>query len=304
MYQELIKILGNQNVYLNEPLKKHSTFRIGGNADIFVTPVNVEQISMLFDFINKKSVPFIVIGNGSNILFSDKGFRGIVVKLGSEFTELSHSEAKEGIIIKASAGTLLSRLANYALELSLTGLEFASGIPGSVGGAILMNAGAYGGEISQVLVRSEYYSFDSKEIVTKSYEKHDFGYRHSSYENDGGIILSGEFLLKKGDKNEIQSTMRELNACRAEKQPVGIPSAGSTFKRPEGYFAGKLIEDAGLKGFRIGDAMVSDKHCGFVVNVGNATCDDVINVIKYVQETVLKENNVFLETEVKIIGEL
>ena len=303
MYKMLIEILGEKNVYLNEPLKKHSTFRIGGNADCLVTPNTNSQLVNLFKFINAKNIPYIVIGNGSNLLFSDNGFRGIVVKIGNEMSEITHYDYEDGIIIKASAGALLSKLANYALDLGLTGLEFAAGIPGSVGGAILMNAGAYGGEISQVLKSSEY--FDAKDLVcgTKEFSKHAFGYRHSSYEEDGHIILSGEFYLKYGNKSEIYDKMKELNTKRVEKQPLNLPSAGSTFKRPEGFFAGKLIEDAGLKGFRIGDAMVSDKHCGFVVNVGNATCEDVLNVIEYIKNKVFEQNRVVLETEIKIIGE-
>lgn len=304
MYKKLIEILGEKNVYLDEPLKKHSTFRIGGNADFLVTPNTNSQLVNLFRLINIEKIPYIVIGNGSNLLFSDKGFRGIVIKIGNELSEITHYDYEDGVIIKASAGTLLSKLSNYALDLGLTGLEFAAGIPGSVGGAILMNAGAYGGEISQVLKCSEYFNAKELNFGTKEFLEHAFGYRHSSYEEDGHIILSGEFYLKYGNKSEIFDKMKELNAKRVEKQPLNLPSAGSTFKRPEGYFAGKLIEDAGLKGFRIGDAMVSDKHCGFVVNVGNATCDDVLSVIKYIKDKIFEQNKVVLETEVKIIGEI
>ena len=303
MLDKLRIILPENILFFNEPLKKHSTFRIGGNADVLVAPQNLLQIQLLFAYIKENSIPYTVIGNGSNLLFSDDGFRGIVVKIGSEFSGIESTLTDNGMILNVKAGTLLSRLAAFACENSLTGLEFASGIPGSVGGAILMNAGAYDGEISQVLVESTYFDIKKMSVGTKSYEMHDFSYRHSSYEDDGRIILSGRFSLKNGNKDDILLKMKDLNSRRISKQPLEFPSAGSTFKRPAGLYAGKLIEDAGLKGFSIGGAQVSEKHCGFVINKGGATCSDVINVIKYVKSAVFDKFGVVLETEVKIIEE-
>ena len=301
MFKDIINLLPENTLFFDEPLKKHSTFRIGGNADLLVTPQNEEQLVILFKYINEKSARYVVIGNGSNLLFKDEGFRGIVVKIGSEFSGITASECGDGMLLYAKAGTLLSKLSFYAAENSLTGLEFAAGIPGNVGGAVLMNAGAYDGEISFVLKESRYFDCKNMTFATKNFDEHSFGYRHSSYQDDGLIILSATFVLKTGDKEEILSKIKDLNNRRTSKQPLEFPSAGSTFKRPEGYFAGKLIEDSGLKGYRRGGAMVSEKHCGFVINTGEATCEDVLCVIEYVRNTVFEKFGVNLETEVKII---
>ena len=301
MYTDIKNFLPSNILFFNEPLKKHTTFRIGGAADLLVTPQSEEQLIKLFKYIKENCIRYVVIGNGSNLLFSDEGYRGIVVKIGSELSSIEAIPCENGMIINAGAGTLLSKLALFACENSLTGLEFASGIPGNVGGAVLMNAGAYDGEISQVLVRSTYLDCENLSVCTKNFDEHDFSYRHSSYENDGYLILSASFLLKKGNKEDILSKMKDLNNRRITKQPLEFPSAGSTFKRPAGLFAGKLIEDANLKGYTVGGAKVSEKHCGFVINTGNATCEDVLGVIKYVQNTVFAKFGVELETEVKII---
>lgn len=301
MYTDIKNFLPSNILFFNEPLKKHTTFRIGGAADLLVTPQSEEQLIKLFKYIKENCIRYVVIGNGSNLLFSDEGYRGIVVKIGSELSSIEAIPCENGMIINAGAGTLLSKLALFACENSLTGLEFASGIPGNVGGAVLMNAGAYDGEISQVLVRSTYLDCENLSVCTKNFDEHDFSYRHSSYENDGYLILSASFLLKKGNKEDILSKMKDLNNRRITKQPLEFPSAGSTFKRPAGFFAGKLIEDANLKGYTVGGAKVSEKHCGFVINTGNATCEDVLGVIKYVQNTVFAKFGVELETEVKII---
>lgn len=301
MYTDIKNFLPSNILFFNEPLKKHTTFRIGGAADLLVTPQSEEQLIKLFKYIKENCIRYVIIGNGSNLLFSDEGYRGIVVKIGSEFSSIEAIPCEDGMIINAGAGTLLSKLALFACENSLTGLEFASGIPGNVGGAVLMNAGAYDGEISQVLVRSTYLDCENLSVCTKNFDEHDFSYRHSSYENDGYLILSASFLLKKGNKEDILSKMKDLNNRRITKQPLEFPSAGSTFKRPAGLFAGKLIEDANLKGYTVGGAKVSEKHCGFVINTGNATCEDVLGVIKYVQNTVFAKFGVELETEVKII---
>lgn len=301
MYTDIKNFLPSNILFFNEPLKKHTTFRIGGAADLLVTPQSEEQLIKLFKYIKENCIRYVIIGNGSNLLFSDEGYRGIVVKIGSELSSIEAIPCEDGMIINAGAGTLLSKLALFACENSLTGLEFASGIPGNVGGAVLMNAGAYDGEISQVLVRSTYLDCENLSVCTKNFDEHDFSYRHSSYENDGYLILSASFLLKKGNKEDILSKMKDLNNRRITKQPLEFPSAGSTFKRPAGFFAGKLIEDANLKGYTVGGAKVSEKHCGFVINTGNATCEDVLGVIKYVQNTVFAKFGVELETEVKII---
>ncbi|MBR5785846.1 MAG: UDP-N-acetylmuramate dehydrogenase [Clostridia bacterium] len=301
MYTDIKNFLPSNILFFNEPLKKHTTFRIGGAADLLVTPQSEEQLIKLFKYIKENCIRYVIIGNGSNLLFSDEGYRGIIVKIGSELSSIEAIPCENGMIISAGAGTLLSKLALFACENSLTGLEFASGIPGNVGGAVLMNAGAYDGEISQVLVRSTYLDCENLSVCTKNFDEHDFSYRHSSYENDGYLILSASFLLKKGNKEDILSKMKDLNNRRITKQPLEFPSAGSTFKRPAGLFAGKLIEDANLKGYTVGGAKVSEKHCGFVINTGNATCEDVLGVIKYVQNTVFAKFGVELETEVKII---
>lgn len=301
MYTDIKNFLPSNILFFNEPLKKHTTFRIGGAADLLVTPQSEEQLIKLFKYIKENCIRYVIIGNGSNLLFSDEGYRGIVVKIGSELSSIEAIPCENGMIINAGAGTLLSKLALFACENSLTGLEFASGIPGNVGGAVLMNAGAYDGEISQVLVHSTYLDCENLSVCTKNFDEHDFSYRHSSYENDGYLILSASFLLKKGNKEDILSKMKDFNNRRIIKQPLEFPSAGSTFKRPAGLFAGKLIEDANLKGYTVGGAKVSEKHCGFVINTGNATCEDVLGVIKYVQNTVFAKFGVELETEVKII---
>ena len=301
MYTDIKNFLPSNILFFNEPLKKHTTFRIGGAADLLVTPQSEEQLIKLFKYIKENCIRYVIIGNGSNLLFSDEGYRGIVVKIGSELSSIEAIPCENGMIINAGAGTLLSKLALFACENSLTGLEFASGIPGNVGGAVLMNAGAYDGEISQVLVRSTYLDCENLSVCTKNFDEHDFSYRHSSYENDGYLILSASFLLKKGNREDILLKMKDLNNRRITKQPLEFPSAGSTFKRPAGLFAGKLIEDANLKGYTVGGAKVSEKHCGFVINTGNATCEDVLGVIKYVQNTVFAKFGVELETEVKII---
>ena len=301
MYTDIKNFLPSNILFFNEPLKKHTTFRIGGAADLLVTPQSEEQLIKLFKYIKENCIRYVIVGNGSNLLFSDEGYRGIVIKIGSELSSIEAIPCENGMIINAGAGTLLSKLALFACENGLTGLEFASGIPGNVGGAVLMNAGAYDGEISQILVSSTYLDCENLSVCTKNFDEHDFSYRHSSYENDGYLILSASFLLEKGNKEDILSKMKDLNNRRITKQPLEFPSAGSTFKRPAGLFAGKLIEDANLKGYTVGGAKVSEKHCGFVINTGNATCEDVLGVIKYVQNTVFAKFGVELETEVKII---
>lgn len=293
----------------DEPMKKHTTFRIGGSADYYAEP-DMSQISKLIEMAKACDMPVTVIGNGSNLLVGDKGIRGLVIGIGKGLSEIDVTEAvaqdftaqDNCHIITAGAGAILAAVAAKAAEASLSGLEFASGIPGSVGGAVVMNAGAYGGEIKDVLIDATVLTADG-ELKTVTRDELDLSYRHSIVPEKGYIVLSARFRLTPKPKDEIKSYMAELRAKRVEKQPLEYPSAGSTFKRPEGYFAGKLIMDAGLRGYSVGDAQVSQKHCGFVVNKGEATAADVMALIKDVQETVLKQFGVKLEPEVKMIGE-
>jgi len=295
----LIKgVVGENNIEIDAPMKEHTSFKIGGPADILVTPENDQQLSRVLNICNDNNIPFFIMGNGSNLLVRDKGIRGVVIKLFNNYSRYK----VEGNIIKADAGILLSKLSNIALKHELSGLEFASGIPGTLGGAVFMNAGAYDGEMKNVVIKTEYMDQNGC-IRCICGDEHEFGYRSSFIQKIGGIILRSELKLNKGLKDDIKLRMDDLNARRKEKQPLEMPSAGSVFKRPEGYFAGKLIQDAGLKGFKIGGAEVSKKHCGFIVNTGDATARDVIELIHFIQHKVKSEFNVELYTEIRIVGE-
>ena len=298
--ETLIKELEQKNITLlkQEPMKKHTSFRIGGNADIYISPKSSEEIQSILFLAKKYDVPVTVMGNGSNLLVSDKGIRGIVIQIGEDMSTI----LVKGEKITAQAGALLKTIGEKALQSSLEGFAFAGGIPGSLGGAVCMNAGAYGGEIKDILVEAEVLTEDLQ-IKKLSTQQLQFSYRHSIIPEKGYIVLSATFLLKKGNQKEIAQKMTELAQQRREKQPLNFPSAGSIFKRPQGYFAGKLITDAGLKGYSIGDAQVSQKHGGFIVNKGNATCADVLVLIEHCQKTVFEKFGVMLETEVKMIGE-
>lgn len=285
------------NIKINEPLKNHTSFKIGGPADEFCEVTSREEISGLIEYAEKKNIPYTIIGNGSNLLVGDKGIRGLVIKLAKG---LDKAEASGETII-AEAGILLSKLAKLALAEGLSGLEFASGIPGTLGGAIFMNAGAYGGEMKDI-VKSVTYLEDG-EIKAAAGTELEFGYRKSRFTGRGCVILSAELELKHADADEIAAKMEDFKERRCSKQPISVPSAGSTFKRPEGYFAGRLIEDAGLKGFCVGGAQVSEKHSGFVINKGDATARDVLDLIEHIQKTVYEKFKVRLETEVKMLGE-
>lgn len=291
----LKSIIKKGSVAADEPMKNHTTFRVGGNADFFVEPV-LEEVAPLISFLKKEDIPYTLIGNGSNLLVSDEGIRGVTISFGTAMSEVF----VEGNVITAQAGILLSRLASSAANASLGGLEFASGIPGTLGGAVAMNAGAYGGEMKDVVTSVKV--LDKDEIKDLSKEEMDFSYRHSRVLEEELIVLEVMLKLQPGKQEDILAQMKELNSRRVEKQPLNFPSAGSTFKRPEGYFAGKLIEDSGLKGYRVGGAQVSEKHCGFVVNTGNATASDVYRLILDVQNIVKEKYNVSLEPEVRMIG--
>ncbi len=294
----LIDILGESMVLLDEPMKKHTSFRVGGNADIMIQPSTVEELKSAMKYIKENNIPYYVMGNGSNLIVGDKGFRGVIIKI---FSRMCHVEV-DGEFMDIKAGALMTVIAAKALENSLTGFEFASGIPGTFGGAVCMNAGAYGGEMKDILVSVNVLTKDG-EVKTLSKDELELSYRHSIIPEKEYIVISGRIKLEKGVYDDIKEEMSSLSAKRREKQPLNYPSAGSTFKRPEGYFAGKLISDAGLKGYNCNGAEVSEKHGGFVINKGNATAKDIVEVIKHCQETVYKEFGVNLETEVKMIGE-
>ena len=302
MMQKLIEALreaaGAQCILEQESMKKHTTFRIGGPADIFAVPDTIEKAAKIIGICREQKVPFYVIGNGSNLLVSDQGYRGVVVQV---YKNLSAIEIK-GDIITAQAGAMLSVIAKKAMAASLTGFEFASGIPGTVGGAAVMNAGAYGGEMKQVLTEVTVLTREG-ELRRIPSEELKLGYRYSVIPEKGWIVLEAKLKLHRGDYDTIKARMDELKEKRVEKQPLELPSAGSTFKRPEGYFAGKLIMDAGLRGFSVGGAQVSEKHCGFVVNTGEATAKDVRDLIREVSQQVKRKFGVELEPEVKMLGE-
>jgi len=280
----------------NEPMKNHTSFKIGGAADEFCTASGKDEIIELINYAKGKDMPYFIMGNGSNLLVSDKGIRGLVIQISGKFSDFEISEN----IIKAESGVLLSSLAKAAQKNGLSGMEFASGIPGTLGGAVYMNAGAYGGEMSSI-VKSVTYLKDGE--IKKIEDGFGFGYRKSLFADLGAVILEAELELEKGNPEEIKARMEDYKIRRTEKQPLNMPSAGSVFKRPKGYFAGGLIEEAGLKGFKIGGAVVSEKHAGFIVNAGSATAGDVLSLIEHIQKTVKEKFNVELETEVKIVGE-
>ena len=298
MRQKFIEIFGNNRVLFDEPMSQHTTFRIGGPADVFVMPENYEQIREVLRLCKEEKLPFFVLGNGSNLLVSDSGYRGVIIQMDRNMEEI----CLDGEEIHACAGALLSSVAVAARNASLTGFEFAGGIPGTIGGAAVMNAGAYGGELKDVLKEVTVMTREG-EILTIPADKLEMGYRTSIIKTAGYLVLEAVISLKKGDEEKIRAVMKELSERRTEKQPLDYPSAGSTFKRPEGYFAGKLIMDSGLRGYRAGGAQVSEKHCGFVINAGGATAEDVRSLMDHVIRVVREKYGVTLEPEVKFLGD-
>lgn len=298
IYELLCGCAGGENIRRQEPMSLHTTFRIGGPADLFVTPGSIQAVADSIRICKETQTPYAVIGNGSNLLVSDTGYRGVIIQIGRNLNQVSVN----GEEIRAQAGAMLSVIAKTALSESLTGFEFASGIPGTLGGAAVMNAGAYGGEMKDVLTEVTVLTREG-EIRTVPAGKLEMGYRTSLAAKNGWIILEAVLKFQKGDAEAIRGRMEELKMQRVTKQPLDLPSAGSTFKRPEGYFAGKLIMDAGLCGFTVGGAQISEKHCGFVVNKGGATAEDVRNLICAVQKKVQEDAGVKLEPEVKFLGE-
>lgn len=298
VYEALAKYVPKENILVQEPMSRHTTFKVGGNADCMVKIANKAQLIDIIRYIQRVEYPCLVLGNGSNLLVSDKGFEGIALQIGDAMNKITVM----GDTIIAQAGALMSQVAKAAMEASLTGLEFASGIPGTIGGGVVMNAGAYDGEMSQVVESVSVINKEGEELVFDN-ETMEFGYRDSVIKRHRFIITEVKFKLKKGNKEEIRQKMDELSAKRREKQPLEFPSAGSTFKRPEGHFAGKLIMEAGLAGYSVGDAQVSEKHCGFVINRGNATAQDVYKLIQDIKERVYDNSNVTLEPEVIFVGD-
>ncbi len=294
---ELYNIAGESNIREQEPMSRHTTFHIGGPASFFVTPQTVEEIGQVLQLCKAERVPYYILGHGSNLLVSDKGIEGIVLQLYDNFSNYRIEENQ----VKAQAGVMLSKIGAAVKEEGLTGFEFAAGIPGTLGGAIVMNAGAYGGEMKDIVTSVQLMDEDGN-LFEKTGEEMEFAYRHSILSEHNYIVLGATLTLQPGEKESIEARMMELAKARRTKQPLEYPSAGSTFKRPEGYFAGKLIMDAGLKGYQVGDAQISEKHCGFVINRGNATAEDVMQLIQDVQEKVYAKFHVKLEMEVKRIG--
>nr|WP_296439857.1 UDP-N-acetylmuramate dehydrogenase [uncultured Acetatifactor sp.] len=295
--EALQRYVPRDNIHLQEPMAGHTTFRIGGPADCFVQLEDEEQLRKVRRYLGLAGVPFFVLGNGSNLLVDDAGYKGVVLQIGQKMSQIT----VQGCHIIAKAGATLRQVANAALEHGLTGLEFASGIPGTVGGGVVMNAGAYGGEMGQVVTQVCVVSKEG-ELMELDNDTMEFAYRNSVIRGSAFTVTQVTFCLERGDREAIRARMEELAARRREKQPLEYPSAGSTFKRPEGYFAGKLIMEAGFAGYRIGGAQVSEKHCGFVINTGDATARDVKMLISEIQARVKEQFRVELEPEVVFLG--
>ena len=297
-YDKLNNVIGKDSILIDEPMSRHTTFRVGGPADFFVTPKAKEEVRDVIRICKEAGMPYYIIGNGSNLLVSDAGYRGVIIQIYKEMNEVT----VEDNLVKAQAGALLSGIAAKALAAELTGFEFASGIPGTIGGACVMNAGAYGGEMKDVLESVTVLTGEG-EIIELGRNELELGYRTSVIAKKGYIVLGAVLELERGDGEKIKAYMDELKEKRVTKQPLEYPSAGSTFKRPEGYFAGKLIEDAGLRGFQVGGAQVSEKHCGFVINRDHATAADIMELMRQVQIRVKENSSVDLEPEVKRLGD-
>lgn len=314
---ELENILGKENVKYNEPMSKHTSFRVGGNADIFAIVDSEEKLTKVIRLAKKMSMQITIVGNGTNLLVKDGGIRGLVIKyIANDYTIMDTEELKNKVdldkdsennnkskIVTVSSGMTNARLAKILLDNSLTGFEFLAGVPGTVGGALVMNAGAYGGEIKDIVLETKYIDLDAVEIKTIENKEHKFEYRKSIFQNLNCLILETTLKLQIGDKDQIEEKMQEYSKKRRESQPLDMPSAGSTFKRREDFITAKLIDESGLKGYSIGGAEVSNKHAGFIVNKGNATAKDIIELINYVKEKVYEKFGKEVQEEVKIIGE-
>lgn len=313
MNHRLAEIVGKENLLKDVPMSRYTTFRVGGDASYLVNVENEEILIALLKLLKENDVPYYFLGNGSNLLVSDQGYDGVMIKLGGDFSKMiwtksakqevvsSENVPDAGTICQAGAAVMLTHMAQKAAEHDLAGMEFAYGIPGTVGGAIVMNAGAYGGEMCQI-VESVRLLNEDLQIVTLKGDEMAFGYRTSILKKKPYVVLSVRLKLHLGDQKEIMAKMNTNMSARKEKQPLEYPSAGSTFKRPEGHFAGKLIQDAGLRGYRVGGAQVSEKHCGFVINTGDATAADICYLIRDVQSKVREMSGIILEPEVIMLG--
>ncbi len=303
MKDKLCEIVGKENVLAEEPMSFHTTFRIGGPADYFVTPNSPEQISLTILFCKQNNLPFYIIGNGSNLLVGDYGFHGVIIQVGTHFEQVTFEKIDDvKCRVTAGAGILLSKLSDKIARRGLTGFEYASGIPGTLGGAITMNAGAYGGEMRQNIVSATVINEEGV-IQVLAKEELELGYRTSIIQRKGFVVIQAVFEFETGDPTEIKAKIDDFTVRRRDKQPLEYASAGSTFKRPEGYYAGKLIMDSGLRGFQVGDIMISEKHCGFVINLGRGTASEVLTLIDEVQRRVFEQFGVNLEPEVRMIGQ-
>jgi len=299
IYEYLSEKISIEDIVRNCDMRAYTSFKAGGEAEFLIIPQNIDQLCHTLRVLSQANKKYMIIGNGSNVLVKDGGYSGAIIKLGDAFSSVE----TKGETLTAGAGTLLSVVAKKAMEAGLSGFEFASGIPGSIGGGVYMNAGAYSGEMAQIVEHVEILSIREYDVYTATGEELKFGYRHSLLQESGDIALSVNLRLAYGEPEKIRKRMQELMEMRNEKQPVSMPSAGSFFKRPEGYFAGKLIEDSGLKGIAVGGARVSPLHAGFIVNQGGATASDIIDLMNLVRNTVYDRFGVMLETEVKIIGD-
>lgn len=299
IYDELLLRIDKSSMLQDASMKDYTSFKAGGNAALLVRPENVEELSYALKVLSDHEIKHMVIGNGTNVLVKDSGYQGVILRIGEGFQEINVI----GERLEAGAGVLLSAAAREACNASLTGFEFAAGIPGTIGGAVFMNAGAYDGEISQIIESAEILSKDGSHVFTLKKEELELSYRHSMIQRTGDILLKAAFRLEQGNQDKISARMKELAARRTQKQPLSYPSAGSFFKRPHNHFAGKLIQDAGLSGLILGGAQVSPLHAGFLINIGDATATDIIDLMEIVKSTVFEEFGIVLEPEVRIIGE-
>lgn len=299
IYDDLTLRIDKSRMIADAPMKDYTSFKAGGNAALLVKPESTDELSYALKVLAQHEAEHLVIGNGSNLLVRDSGYRGVIIRMGEPF----HTIRADGEHIETGAGVLLSAASKEAAEASLTGFEFASGIPGTIGGAVFMNAGAYDGEISQIIESAEVMSRDGSDVFTLTKEELELSYRHSILQESGDVLLKATFKLEKGDPEKISARMKELTARRTAKQPLNYPSAGSFFKRPHNHFAGKLIQDAGLSGLTVGGAQISPLHSGFIINTGGATATDILNLMEIVRGTVFDEFGILLEPEVRIIGE-
>lgn len=298
--KKLQEIVNKKNILKNEPMSKHTSFKIGGNAEYFIKINSVQELKEVLNIASKNNIPITIVGNGTNLLVREGGIKGFVIKL--ELKNFKIKRSTNDIFITVESGMTLSALANIAIKEEITGLEFISGIPGTIGGALRMNAGAYGFEMKDIVLKTRYMTYDGK-IKTLNLEEHEFKYRDSIFSNLKAIIIDTIIKVKKGNKTEIENKMKEYSTSRKEHQPLEYPNAGSTFKRKEGIITAKIIDECGLKGYSIGDAEVSTKHAGFIINKGKATATDVLKLVEHIKKEVKTKFNVDIELEILVLGD-